>query len=795
MKHAVRTLLKRPAFTALAVLTLAIGIGANSAIFSVVNGVLLRPLPYPNSDRLVGIWERTSRSPRVHVSFPNFRDWHDRTHGFSALAAYGGDTTIVLGGNEPVFADAYVVTTEFFKVLGVSPAVGRTFTPQETTPHGPAAVVVSDRFWRRSLNGNRDLASIRLAVQGVSARVVGVMPPGFAFPAGADLWMPQEREPDESGRTAHNYSVIGRLGTSFERADSELGMLASELRLEHQGDDDAESITMLPLQEAVTGASRTALLILLGAVALVLLIACTNVANTMIARGEERRAEIAVRAALGATRVRIIRQLLLESLLLGVAGAACGLVVGAWLLRAFLSLNTMPLAGQSVSLDGVVLAFTAGLGNVTPLVFGIAPALQLSRPDLRATMAEAGRGSRGAARRTVRNVLVSAEAAVALVLLVAAALLIHSFWKLLSVETGFDPTGVVAMEMVTPETKYPTPDDSARFYERLLEQVRTVPGVEFAGGTNAPPMSGGGPSGSFVFEGMAPHAEPSLIADYFVITPGYFDAMRIPIVRGRGLNGADRAGTPVVVVVNETFARKFLPGQDPIGRRFRYLGMDSSAEPMMTIVGVVRDVRSDALSAPISPEAYVSYLQRPLRTRWSYVVTARARDGVSGDALVAPLRRTLAAMDPDIPVKVATMTTRIGESVADRRFTMVVLSTFALVAVLLAAIGIYGLLAQSVAQRTPEIGVRMALGADAPTLLRLVVRTMMGPVIAGIAAGLVAAAFAVKLLTSVLFGVQPLDPTAFAGAAALLILVALVAAYVPARRATRVDPVQALRAS
>ena len=378
MTHAVRTLLERPAFTALAVLTLAIGIGATTAVFSVLNGVLLRPLPYPNPDRLVGVWERTLRAPRVQVSFPNFRDWHDRTRGFGALAAYGGDTTTVLGGNEPVFADAYVVTKEFFKVLGVPPAVGRTFTADETTPHGPAAVVVSDRFWRRSLNGNRDLASVRLGIHGVSARVVGVMPPGFAFPAGADLWMPQEREPDESGRTAHKYSVIGRLRTSFERADSELAMIASELRLEHPGDDDAESITMLPLQEAVTGASRTALLILLGSVALVLLIACATVANTMLARG---------------------------------------------------------------------------------------------------------RGSRGAARRTVRNVLVSAEAAVALVLIVAAALLIHSFWKLLSVDTGFEPTSVVAMEMVAPETKYPTPDDSAQFYERLLEQVRTVPGVEFGGRT------------------------------------------------------------------------------------------------------------------------------------------------------------------------------------------------------------------------------------------------------------------------------------------------------------------------
>ena len=792
-RHAIRSLTRRPAFAALAVLTLAIGIGANTAIFSVVNGVLLRPLPYPHPERLVGLWEHTSRAPRVHVSLPNFRDWHDRSGGFQALAAYGGDTTTVLGGAQPTFADAYVVTREFFDVFEVAPAIGRTFTPEETTPNGPAAVIVSDRFWRQDLAGNRDLAALHLTVQGVTARVVGVMPPGFAYPAGADLWMAEEREPDDSGRTAHNYLVVGRLNSSFQHADAELRVLAERLRAEHPADNDAESITMLPLQESLTRSSRTALLMLLAAVALVLLIACTNVANTTIARGEERRAEIAVRSALGATRARIIRQLLVESLLLGVAGAACGLVIGAWLLRAFLSLNTVPLAGQSVSLDGAVLAFTAFLGIVTPLIFGIAPALQLSRPDLRSAIAEAGRASHGVARRTVRDTLVAAEAAIALVLLVVSALLIHSFWKLMSVDTGFDPRGVVAMEMVLPESKYPVPDLSARFYQQFLERIRMLPGVESVGATNAPPMIGGGPSGVFVVEGTPAVPHSSLIADYFVITPGYFDTLRIPIVRGRGLNDTDGAAAPVSVVVNETFVRKFLPAQDPIGRRFRYLGMDSSHEPMMTIVGVARDVRSDALDAPVVPEAYVSYVQRPLRTRWSFVVAVRARDGVSADALVTPLRRLLAAMDADVPVKVGTMEERVGQSVADRRFTVAVLSTFAFVAVLLAAIGIYGLLAQSVAQRTAEIGVRMALGADARMLLRLILGAMMRPVVAGLACGLLAATFAVKLLGSFLFGVQPLDPAAFIAAAALLVVVALAAAYIPARRAMRVDPVRALR--
>jgi putative ABC transport system permease protein len=793
VRHAVRSLTRRPAYTLLAVLTLAIGIGANTAIFSVVNGVLLQPLPYPQPDRLVGLWEHTTRTPRVRVSYPNFHDWHERLKSFEALAAYGGDTTTVLGGAQPTFADAYYVTKDFFAVFKVSPAIGRAFTPDETTANGPTAVIVSDRFWRRDLGGNPDLNALHLTVGSVSARVVGVMPPRFAYPAGADLWLAQERDPDTSGRTAHNYSVVGRLAVPADRADAELRVVAGQLRAEHPNDNDAQSITMLPLQDALTMASRTALLLLLGAVALVLLIACANVANTTIARGEERRAEIAIRAALGADRMRIVRQLLVESLLLGAAGAVSGLVVGAWLLRAFLALNTVPLAGQPVGLDGAVLVFTAILGVVTPLFFGIAPALQLSRPDLRATIAESGRGGKNVVRRGVRSVLIAAEAAVALVLLVASALLIHSFWAVMSVDPGFDPTGVATMEMVA-AAKYPTPEASARFYQQLLEKLRALPDVAAAGATTVPPISGGGPNGSFMFEGAA-RTGSLPVADYLVITPGYFETLRVPIVRGRALNDNDKAGNPVSVVVNQTFVKKFLSGKDPIGQRFRYLGMDSRDEPMMTIVGVSADIRNDALSAPIVPEAYVSYLQRPLRTRWSMVVVARARDRNDATTLMTPLRNTLAGFDADIPVKVGTMEERVGASVADRRFTMAVLSTFALVAVLLAAIGIYSVLSQAVVQRTAEIGVRMALGADAATLLRLVVRTMMRPVLAGIAAGLIAAAFAVKLLETFLFGVRPLDPEAFAAASALLIAVALLAAYVPARRATRVDPVQALRAS
>jgi putative ABC transport system permease protein len=793
-RHALRVLLKRPAFTVLAILTLALGIGANTAIFSVVNGVLLRPLPYPQPDELVRLWEHTSRSPRVNVSYPNLRDWRARLKSFDAIAGYQTDLgATVLGGTAPATADVYSVTRDFFRVLGVAPALGRAFTSDETAPGGPAAIVVSDRFWRRLLAGNPDLQALHLDLEGVSARVVGVMPAGFEFPSGADIWLPQEHWADTSGRSAHNYRVLGRLNTSFDRADAELQLIAGQVRAEDPSHDDAQSITMVQLQDALTGGSRTALLLLLGAVALVLLIACVNVASTMIARGEERRAEIAVRAALGATRARIVQQLLLESLLLGVTGAACGLALGAWLLRAFLSLNTVPLGGQRVALDGSVLAFTGLLGILTPLLFGILPALHASRPNLRDTMIEGGRGSVGTGRRIVRSVLVAAEAGIALVLLVGAALLIDSFWKLLSVDAGFDPHGVAAINLSVPQTRYGTPEASARFYQELLDRMRAIPGVEMAAVTTVPPLTGGGPSGSFVLDGVPPSAESQMVADYFVVSPGYFTAMRIPLVRGRALEESDSPGKDVVAVVNQQFVRKYLPNENPIGRRFRYLGMDSANEPMITIVGVAADVRNDSLSSPAVPEAYVSYLQRPNRTRWPLLLVVRVRQPGALAAVFPSIRGAMAAADPDVPARIGTLEALVSDSVSDRRFMMAVLSSFAFAALLLAAVGIYGVLSQTVLQRRPEIGIRMALGAKATSVLWMVMASAMRPVLAGVVCGVIGAALSMRALQSLLFGVTPLDPTAFAAAAALLIVVALAAAFVPARRATRIDPLVALR--
>jgi putative ABC transport system permease protein len=793
LRYAFRALFKRPAFTVIAVLTLALGIGANTAIFSVVNGVLLRPLPYPEPDRLVRLWEHTSRGSHANVSTPNLRDWRERLKSFQAIAGYQGGTTTVLGGAEPTFADAYVVTDGYFSVFGVAPALGRTFTPVEQTPGGPAVAVVSDRFWRAQLGTNRHLSDLHVRLSGVDASVIGIMPPGFAFPVGADIWMPAEHWPDTSGRTAHNYRVFARLRAPSDAADAELRVVAAQIRAENPGDDDALSVTMMPLQDTLTGGSKDALLTLLAAVALVLLIACVNVASTLLARGEERRSEIAIRAAIGASRGRIIRQLLVESVVLGVCGAVVGLVLGMWLLRAFLALNTVPLAGQRVALDGWALAFTAALGVLTPLLFGTLPAVYGSRPDLRSAIVAGGRGSLTRGRRVVRNMLVAAESAIALMLLIGAAILIHSFWNLLSVDPGFDPSGLASVQLSVPDTKYTTPAASAQFYQRLLERLRAVPGVESAGATTVPPLSGGGPSGNLSLDGI-PFSQAHMIADYLVVTPGYFAAMRIPIIRGRGIEESDKPGTEVIVVVNQEFVRRFLPNQDPLGHHFSYLGMDSANEPIMTIVGVVGNVRTDSLSAPVTPEAYVSYLQRPNRTRWPMIVAVRARQPAALASLMPTIRSTIGSVDPDVPLQVATMQEAVGKSVADRRFTTSVMATFACVALLLAAVGIYGVLSQTVLQRTEEIGVRMALGAEPGSVLRMIIATALRPVLLGIVCGGIGAALTVRLLRDFMFGVKPIDPMAFAGAAALLVCVGVVAAFVPAWRATQIDPLHALRA-
>jgi putative ABC transport system permease protein len=795
--HALRVLVKSPGFTIIAVLTLAVGIGANTAIFSVVHGVLLRPLPYPEPERIVRVWEQTSSGARVSVSFPNFLDWREQATGFDSMAAYQGGREAVLGGTEPVFADVFRVTRGYFDVFGVVPAVGRTFTAEEQRLGGVPAAVISDAFWTQNLGGTSDLQTRRIQVRGLTCRVVGVMPAGFAYPEGADVWIPKELFADKSGRSGHNNSVVARLrtGVSLAQADAQLDTVVARLRERYPDTSDALSATSVRLHEALAGGSRDPLLMLVGAVGLVLLIACANVAGTLLARGEERRKELAIRAALGATRWRLARQLLTENVVLSLGGALGGLLLAAWLVRALLAINPVGLPRHdAVGINLPVVLFALALAILTPLLFGLVPSLQVSSIELRETLSEGGRAGTPTLRGYVRSALVAAQVAVALLLLVGASLLIRSFSNVMSVDLGFDTRGIITAEMSLPGSRYPDETQSSGFYRELLPKLRAIAGVRAAGAISAFPLSGSDSSGTFILEGDPDQRASGTQASYRVVTPGYFEAMGIRLLNGRLIGDEDAFGRDVVVAVNQDFVRRYIPSGDPIGRRFRYHGMDSLNEPWMTIVGVVGNIKHSSLVRETVPEAYVSYLQRRLRTRFTMTVAVRPAEPSMAAGLVPLLRERVRQADPDVPVEFSMLDERVGRSVAERRFTMLVLGLFAGIALLLAAVGIYGVLAYSVVQRTQEIGIRVALGADPRSVVRLMLRGAMGAVSIGVALGVAGALLATQALQSFLFGVRPLDPLAFIGAVGVLTAVALLAGYVPARRATRVDPLVALRA-
>jgi putative ABC transport system permease protein len=803
LRQALRAVFKRPGFAAIAILTLALGIGANTAIFSVVNSVLLRPLPYREPGRIVMLNERNSRGGASRVSHPNFLDWRQQSTSFEAMAEYACDTTSVLGGREPKFAEVCAVSDGFFRVFGVDAIAGRTFTADESRRNAAAAVVVSHRFWQTALASAPDLATLTLKLAGQTARVIGVMPATFDFPGRIDVWIPAELDPDGGGRTSHNWSVVARLKPDVppSTAAAEMQTIGAQLKQQYGNNENAIGVVTRPLRDAlIPPTSRGALLLLLGTVGLVLLIACANVATTLLARGEERRTELAVRAALGAGRGRLVRQLFVESALLGIFGGASGLLLAAWLVRILRSLDGLALPGrETIAVDATVLAFTCALALLTPLLFGLFPSLQASRADLRDVLAEGGR-SAAPGRAVVRVALVIGEVAIALVLLVASALLVRSFVHVTSIDPGFDPAGVVTADLAVPLDKYPDAAQAARFYATLTERLRGLPGVTAAGAATQLPLGKFDPDGALQFEG---HPDAGGIGDnmydgfkysagYKVVTPGYFDALHMRLRQGRVLADSDAAGQPPVAVVSELFVRQFLPRVNPIGVRFKYAGMDP-VNPLFTIVGVVDDVRFQALTRPPVPQVYVAMAQAPYRARYAVSLVARAADIRQEEQVAGALREMVRTNEPDVPIDISSLEAMVSGSVADRRLLLTLVGGFAALALLLAATGIYSVLSQAVAQRTAEIGVRMALGADANTVVRLVLRGAMTPVGVGTAIGVGAAVAATRLLRSLLFEVQPLDPAAFVAAAAVLMVVALLAAYIPARRATRVDPLQALR--
>jgi predicted permease len=799
LRHACRALGRSRTFTATAGGLLAVGVALTLAVFTVVDAVLLKALPYPGADRIVTIWEASDRSRTIAVSAPNFRDWKDSATSFSALAAWTGGQATVLGGREPVVTGVYLITREYFAALGVSPVIGRTFTAEETQLNGAPAVVVSHGLWTRVLGSERDLSRLSLEVDGRRAAVVGVMPAGIAYPADADVYAPYEAQADMSGRTAHNLRVVARLrpGTSLASAQAEMTGIAQRLEAQYGAAHDGTDAAVTPLLEYTVRGSRTVLLVLLGAVGVVLLATCANVANLVIARGTDRARELAVRQALGASRARLVRLMVIESAVLGVGAAVAGTAAAVGLVRALVALApaTIPRIEQA-AIDGRAALAAAVLAMATPLVFGLWPSIHLSRTTPRDTLAEGGRtGSRSTAS-PARQALVAIEIAVAVLVVTVAGLLGRSLFGLLSVDAGFTPARVITVSTTAPTSRYADAAATARLYDQWLSRAANVPGVLAAGVVNAPPLSGSDANGAFLHEGQAwEEIKANWVAQsatYRVASAGYFAAMGIQIRRGRGFEARDAAGADAVAVVNEALVRRHFAGQDPIGRRIRFAGMDQ-VNPWLTIVGVADDVRFRDLGAEALPEVYVHYLQVPARTRYTMTTAVRLRDGVTTASIVPVLRERWRDLAPDVPAEFSEMTALVARSTASRRFTFAVVGAFGVAALALAALGVYGILSYTVAQRTREVGIRLALGATTTMVMGLVFRDAGRALAFGLPAGLLAAVGLTRFLQSLLFGVASIDPVTFAAAAAVLTGVALVAAWAPARRAASIDPVLAMR--
>jgi predicted permease len=788
VRISLRSLRRDPVFTTLALITLAVGIGATTAIFTIVNAVLLRPLPYPAPDRLVALWQVTSVSDRASVSIPNFRDWQADTRSFTAMATLRGGTTTVLGGQEPTRAEVYRVSRDFFRVLATRPSLGRVFLPEDSRTGSAPVAVVSASFWRRAL-GEAAIGNRRIELAGRVFDVVGVMPDEAAFPDRAEVWIPRELFDGQESRDGLNDAVIARLtaDATIDRAQQELSGIAARLRRDHPSDNPAVDARVVDLHRDLVGNVRDYLRILLGAVVFVLLVAAVNLASASLARGTARGREMAIRLALGSGRARLVRQLLTESVLLAAVGGIGGVALGAWMVRLLVRLAPASIPRPaSIGLDPTVLGFALGVSLLTGLLIGLAPALFSSDVSPAASLG-GGRGTVGDARNALRRILVGAEVALALMLLAGAGLLLRSFATLVAERPGFDTRGTLVADLALPSTRYV--DGTARrlFYDGLLDRIGILPGVQMVAATNTPPLSWG-PNGAILAEDRPVETGQ---AHYRVVSGDYFRALGIALVSGRSFTPSDDSLAPHVAVVNETFARQMWPGGDALGKRARFRGMDAHDETWLTVIGVARDARQIALDAAPVPEVYVSYRQRPERTAAMSLVV---RSVTPPQSLAAAVRGAVREQGSDVPVTIGTMEERVARSVADRRFVMLVLTAFGVVALLLAAVGIYGVLSYSVARRTKEIGVRVALGARASTVRAMILGDSMRPVMWGVLLGVAGTLALSRVLRGLVYGIGVNDPITFLVATGLLVVVALIATWVPAVRASRVDPIIALRA-
>jgi predicted permease len=796
VRYGVRSLRKSPGFTLVAVLTLALGVGATTAIFSVVNAVLLRPLPYPEADRLLYVGQQY-RGGIAGSGEPKFLFWREQSRSFEALACYsgyGGAGANLAGGNEAEYVRGVRVSEDLFRVLGVYPALGRAFTREEDTPGGPQVAILNDGLWRRSFGGDVGVIGKTVTLNGRPTTVVGVMPPHFKFASGADLLSPMRARP--GANVDPNAEVVGRLkpGVSIEQARAEFKEIAERYRAAFPAQMvEGETVGVQPYQDLFTEGVAKYLWIVLGAVTFLLLIACANVANLQLTRAAARQREIAMRMALGASGGRIVRQLLTEGLLLALAGGAGGLLLAAWVTQLLTGLIPTGLLPQiaEVGVDWRVLAFTLAAAVATGMLFGTAPAWQARKVDVNASLK--GNSGKGApSRGRLRGALVVAEVALSLVLLIGAGLLIRTFTNLLSVTPGFDPHNVLTFQVALNGERYDTADEAAAFYREALERIGRIPGVEAAAVTNKLPLDW--QFNMPVFFPEKPDQPQSV--QVRTVTPDYFRVMRIDVRRGRVFNGADDRAAPPVVIVNEAFARKFFNDRDAMAQAFS-VGRNVD-DPIRQVTGVVGDIKQQGLDRPAPPMVYVPALQtsdKLLATLRTFTSTNFVvRTTVEPGSLSPTVKREVAALDAQLPLShVSTMEEVASRSIASQRFNMLLLGSFAALGLLLAAVGIYGVMSYTVAQSTREIGIRMALGAQARGVLKLVTRKGMALTLTGMAVGVAASLALTRVMEGLLFGVSAADPATFALYSSVLIVVALVACLIPARRATKVDPMVALR--
>ena len=796
-RYAVRNLIKRPGFTAIAVVTLAVGIGANSAIFSGVYALILKPLEFPDLDRIVTVWDKNpSRGvERNEVSMANYLDWKAQSQSFEHLALERWWSSNLTGGDTPERVQGQLVTADFFDVVGVKPFKGRAFLEDENQPGKDGVAIITYSLWQKRFGSDPNILDKTVMTNGIARKVVGVLPAEFNYPKGSEIYAPIALTPEIiKSRRFHTYYVIGKLkpNVTLRTAQAEMDTITARLAAQYPEANTGLGANVFPVVADTVRVYSTAMWVMMAAVGFVLLIACANVANLMLARASGRRKELALRAAIGATRWRIIRQLLVEAFIIALLGGAAGVVVAFWgidLLRAGNPGEAAQYAPgwNHFGINIPVLLFTFGISLLSGVLFGLAPAWHFSKPDLNDALKEGGRQGTPASQR-LRSALVVAEVALSLMLLIGAGLMFRSFVALLNTSPGFNPEGVLTMVLNLPATQYKEDAQRAAFYSELIQRVQKLPGVQSAAVVSHVPLGGSNASNSFLIEG-APEPKPGQENEgrYRVCSPDYFQTMGISLLKGRTFNDQDRAESKPVIIVNETLARRYWPNGDALGKRMRFEG-PVDKNPWREVVGIVQDVKHE-LNLPVTPDYYLPHAQ----DSWGGMVFV-ARTTVDPASMSAAIRKEVLAIDKNQPVfDVKTMNEVRAISVAVYSFGSATMAIFALVALLLAAVGIYGVMAFAVTQRTQEIGIRMALGARAIDVLTLVVRSGMFLAAVGIVIGLVGALAITRLLASLLFGVSPTDLLTFGLVTMGLLLVAVFACYIPARRATKVDPLVALR--